>query len=79
MRNRHRPVTNFITDEWYFHYHVVNSPDDGQGCPGAWLFEQTWDYFLRLRNAGLGHPWGLVIRDEFNDDQPPDDRRPDAP
>jgi hypothetical protein len=51
LRNKKRPNTNFIRAEisalGYFLYDVENAPDDGLGCPGAWLFEAAWDHFVQ--------------------------------
>src|SRR5260221_9868501 len=50
-RNKKRPFTNFVRAEitalGYFLYHVENTPDDGLGCPGAWLFELAWTHFVQ--------------------------------
>ncbi len=50
-RNKKRPFTNFIRAEitalGFFLYHVENTPDDGLGCPGAWLFEISWTHFTQ--------------------------------
>lgn len=49
LRNRKRPATNFIRAEItpadYFLYDVENTPGDGFGCPGSWLFELAWNHF----------------------------------
>lgn len=58
LRNRKRPNTNFIlagiTRLGYFHYNVENTPDDGLGCPGSWLFELAGTYFEQLGVAVQG-------------------------
>jgi hypothetical protein len=51
LRSRRRPNTNFIRAEItpadYLVYDVENTPDDGLGCPGPWLFEMAWDHFVQ--------------------------------
>jgi hypothetical protein len=51
LRNKKRPTTNFIRAEitalGYFLYDVENTPDDGLGCPGPWLFDTAWDHFVQ--------------------------------
>jgi len=51
-RNKKRPLTNFIRAEitalGFFLYHVENTPDDGLGCPGSWLFELAWMHFDQI-------------------------------
>ena len=62
-RNRKRPMTNFIRAEitalGYFLYHVENTPDDGLGCPGPWLFEIAWTHFVQngVRINGIRGSW----------------------
>ncbi len=31
-----------------FLYNVENTPADGLGCPGPWLFEVAWDHFAQM-------------------------------
>jgi hypothetical protein len=63
VRNKRRPFTNFvrveITGLGYFLYHVENTPDDGLGCPGSWLFEIAWTYFVQNAVAinGIRGSW----------------------
>ncbi len=49
LQNKKRPNTNFIrasiTSAGQFNYDVENTPHDGKGCPGTWLFEQACMYF----------------------------------
>ncbi len=50
LRNK-KKQRNFImadiTGMSYFHMYVENFPKDGTGCPGWWLFEIAWDYFVQ--------------------------------
>src|SRR5438034_10327626 len=36
-----------ITGMGYFHFYVENLPKDRTGCPGGWLFQVAWDYFVQ--------------------------------
>ena len=40
-------------------YDVENAPDDGLSCPGAWLFELAWDYFVQqgITIKGIRRSW----------------------
>jgi hypothetical protein len=46
-----RKSRNFImadvTDLGYLHFYVENLPTDGTGCPGRWLLQLAWDYFVK--------------------------------
>lgn len=63
LRNKKRPYTNFILAEItpadYFLYDVENTPDDGLGCPGPWLFELAWDHFVQqgITVKGIRGTW----------------------
>ncbi len=35
-----------ITSLGYFKFYVQNLPKDRTGCPGWWLFQVAWDYFV---------------------------------
>lgn len=62
-RNKKRPFTNFIRAEitplGFFLYHVENTPNDGLGCPGPWLFEIAWTHFSQNSIAinGIRGSW----------------------
>jgi hypothetical protein len=71
--NRRRPYVNFIRAEitrlGYFLYEVQNEPDDGLGCPGWWLVEAAWQYFLRagVTVRGIRGSWTFGTNlDEVN-------------
>jgi hypothetical protein len=63
LRSKKRPNTNFIRAEItpadYFVYDVENTPDDGLGCPGPWLFELAWDHFVQqgINVKGIRGSW----------------------
>ena len=46
-----RKQRNFImaevTTAGYFHFYVENLPKDNTGCPGWWLFQTAWDFFIQ--------------------------------
>jgi len=42
-----------ITGMGYFHSYVENLPKDGTGCPGWWLFQVAWDYFVKDQNVTI--------------------------
>jgi hypothetical protein len=50
LRNK-RKQRNYIeaeiTEADYFKCFVVNLPKDKTGCPGWWLFQVAWDYFIQ--------------------------------
>jgi hypothetical protein len=50
VRNKKKKL-NFImadvTGMGYFHFYVENLPKDHTGCPGWWLFQVAWDYFVQ--------------------------------
>jgi hypothetical protein len=50
LRNK-KKQRNFIMAEitgmGYFHFYAENLPKDKTGCPGWWLFQVAWDYFVR--------------------------------
>jgi hypothetical protein len=50
VRNKKKP-RNFLmadlTARGYFHFYVENLPKDKTGCPGWWLFQVAWDYFVQ--------------------------------
>jgi hypothetical protein len=50
VRNK-KKLRNFlmadVTGMGYFHFYVENLPKDGTGCPGSWLFQVAWDYFVQ--------------------------------
>jgi hypothetical protein len=52
LRNKRRPDSNFIraeiTASGHFLYNVENTPRDGLGCPGTWLFEMAWAHFVSI-------------------------------
>jgi hypothetical protein len=50
LRNRKKPrnfVMADITGAGYFHFYVENLPKDGTGCPGWWMFQLAWEYFVQ--------------------------------
>src|SRR5437588_11900030 len=82
LRNKKRPNSNFIRAEitvlGYFLYHVENTPDDGLGCPGPWLFEAAWNHFVQsgLQIRGVRGSWTFgtnlkTINDLTKNDQLP--------
>ncbi len=50
VRNK-KKKRNFImadvTGMGYLHFYVENLPKDHTGCPGWWLFQVAWDYFVQ--------------------------------
>jgi hypothetical protein len=72
LRSKRRPNTNFIRAEItpadYFVYDVENTPDDGLGCPGPWLFELAWDHFIQIWKQHQRHPRKLDLRYELGRD-----------
>jgi hypothetical protein len=50
LRNR-KKQRNFImadiTGSGYFHFYVENLPKDKTGCPGWWLLQMAWDFFVQ--------------------------------
>lgn len=63
LENKKRPNTNYIrasiTRLGHFHYAVENMPNDQLGCPGTWLFEQAWMYFIqnKVTITGIRGDW----------------------
>jgi hypothetical protein len=35
-----------ITSQGYFKFYAENLPKDKTGCPGWWMFQAAWDYFV---------------------------------
>jgi len=63
LRNK-KKLRNFImadvTGTGYFHCYVENLPKDGTGCPGSWLFQVAWDYFVGFQKVtfkGIRGDW----------------------
>ncbi len=56
LRNK-KKQRNFIMAEittgGYFHFYVENLPKDGTGCPGWWLFQAAWDYFVQIEKVTI--------------------------
>src|SRR5258708_35134806 len=79
-----RPFTNFIRAEitalGYFLYHVENTPDDGFGCPGPWLFELAWTYFAQngVPIAGVRGSWTFATNLQPVNDFIKNNRMPQA-
>jgi hypothetical protein len=52
-----RKKRNFImadlTGMGYFHFYVENLPKDKTGCPGWWLLELAWDFFVQDQQATI--------------------------
>lgn len=52
-----RKQRNFImadvTGMGYFHCYVENLPKDRTGCPGSWLFQVAWDYFVQEQKVTI--------------------------
>ncbi len=51
-----------ITGMAYFHFYVENLPKDRSGCPGWWLFQVAWDYFVTEHNVtikGVRGDWSM--------------------
>jgi len=49
-----------LTSMGYLHCYVENLPKDGTGCPGWWLFQVAWDYFvqnLQVPITGIRGDW----------------------
>jgi hypothetical protein len=42
-----------ITGAGYFHCYVENLPKNTKGCPGWWLFQLAWDYFVNNRKVTI--------------------------
>jgi hypothetical protein len=42
-----------ITSLNYFKCYVENLPKDGPGCPGWWLFQVAWDYFVQQQQVAI--------------------------
>jgi len=42
-----------ITATGHFHFYVENLPNDLTGCPGWWLFQAAWDYFVREQSIAI--------------------------
>jgi len=45
-RKRRNFIMAEVTTAAYFHFYVENLPKDKTGCPGSWLFQTAWDYFI---------------------------------
>ena len=63
LRNK-KKKQNFImadiTGMDYFHFYVENLPKDRSGCPGWWLFQVAWDYFVQVHQVmikGIRGDW----------------------
>lgn len=63
LRNK-KKRRNFImadlTGMGYFHCYVENLPKDRTGCPGWWLFQVAWDWFVQdqqLTIKGIRGDW----------------------
>jgi hypothetical protein len=56
LRNK-KKSRNFIIAELttlsYFQFYVENLRKDGTGCPGWWLFQVAWDYFVREQHVAI--------------------------
>jgi hypothetical protein len=56
LRNK-KKQQNFImadiTGMGYFHFYVENLPKDRTGCPGWWLFQVAWDYFVQTQQVTI--------------------------
>ena len=56
LQNR-KKRRNFImadlTGMGYLHFYVENLPKDKTGCPGWWLFQLAWDYFVQDQRATI--------------------------
>ena len=49
LRNKKKPgnfIQAEITSQGYFKCYVQNLPKDGTGCPGQWMVQAAWDYFV---------------------------------
>jgi hypothetical protein len=42
-----------ITSLGYFKFTVENEPKDGTGCPGWWLFQVAWDFWVNDQQATI--------------------------
>ena len=42
-----------ITGTGYFHFFAENLPKDRTGCPGSWLFDVAWDYFVQDQKVAI--------------------------
>ncbi len=42
-----------ITGMGYLHFYVENLPKDRTGCPGWWLFQTAWDYFVQEKKVTI--------------------------
>jgi hypothetical protein len=49
-----------VTRRGYFHCYVENLPKGQTGCPGWWLFQAAWDYFVgdqKVTITGVRGDW----------------------
>ncbi len=42
-----------ITGTGYLHFYVENLPKNKTGCPGWWLFQTAWEYFVQHQNVTI--------------------------
>ena len=42
-----------VTGMGYLHFYVENLPKDKKGCPGWWLFQVAWEYFVQEQNVTI--------------------------
>ncbi len=52
-RKRQNFIWAEITSLGFFKCYVENLPKDKTGCPGGWLFQVAWDYFVQEEKVAI--------------------------